>query len=89
MAIEKEQPKFSGHVPLLYTKVISMFLKLPNTSVQAEVIGERINRGNGYGLGRTSSFISLLRPRKRCKLAQEKTKITDTNLEKDIKHRIK
>ena len=89
MAIEKEQPKLSGHVPLSYTKVISMFLKLPNTSVQAEVIGERINGGNGYGLGRTSSFISLLRPRKRCKLAQEKTKITDTNLEKDIKHRIK
>lgn len=53
---------------------MSMFLKLPNTSVQVEVIGERINRGGGYGLVRTSNFISLLRPRKRCKLAQEQTK---------------
>ena len=27
-----------------------MFLSLPNTSVQAEVIGGRTNRGGGYGL---------------------------------------
>ena len=43
-------PKFVGHVPLLNSKVISMFLTLPNTSVQAEVIEEKINLGVGYGL---------------------------------------
>ena len=39
-----------GHVPLLNSKAISMFLTLPNKSVQAEVIGETINRDGGYGL---------------------------------------
>ena len=27
-----------------------MFLKVPNTSIEVEVIGKRMNRGGGYGL---------------------------------------
>ena len=38
VAIDKEdsyrQPKLAGHVPLLYSKVISISLTLPNTSVK-------------------------------------------------------
>ena len=44
------QPMLIGHVPLLYSKVISMFLTLSNTAVHADVIGKRINQGGGYGL---------------------------------------
>ena len=40
----------AGHVPLLNSKATSMSLTLPSTSVQAEVIGERINQVGGYGL---------------------------------------
>ena len=47
VAFEKEnsngQPKLIGHVSLLHSKVISTFLTLPNTSVQAQMIAERIN----------------------------------------------
>ena len=46
-AIEKEssygQPKLIGHLSLLYSKVISMFLTLPNTPVQSQVVAEIIN----------------------------------------------
>ena len=65
------QPKLVGHVPLLNSKVISMFLTLPNTSVQAEVIGERINRGGGFG---KFQFYITFWPRKWRKLAQERTR---------------
>ena len=27
-----------------------MFLTLPNTTIEAEVVGQRLNRGGGYGL---------------------------------------
>ena len=27
-----------------------MFLKVPNTSIEVEVVGKRLNRGGGYGL---------------------------------------
>lgn len=37
-----------GHLPLLNSKVVSIFLALSDTSVQAEVTGERIDRGGGY-----------------------------------------
>ena len=39
-----------SYVPMLHSKVISMFLTPPNMSVQVEVIGDRINRGGGYEL---------------------------------------
>ena len=71
----------AGHVPLLNSKATSMSLTLPSTSVQAEVIGERINQVGGYGLEipalyhfygheSNSGFVSLLWPRKWYKLAQ-------------------
>ena len=28
-----------------------MFLKIPNTSIEVDVVGKRVNRGGGYGLG--------------------------------------
>ena len=27
-----------------------MFLKVPNTSIEVEAVGKRVNRGGGYGL---------------------------------------
>ena len=27
-----------------------MFLKVPNTSIEVEVVGKRLNRGGGYGM---------------------------------------
>ena len=45
------QPKLVDHVLLLHSNLfICMFLTLPNTSLQAYVIGERINQSGGYGL---------------------------------------
>ena len=39
-----------GHLPKNISKASSMFLTLPHTSIQTEVVGKRINRGGGYGL---------------------------------------
>ena len=51
VAIEKKhsygQPKFADHVPLLYSKVISVFLTLSDTSVHAGGSG---HGGGAYGL---------------------------------------
>ena len=27
-----------------------MFLKVPNTSIEVQVVGKRLNRGGGYGI---------------------------------------
>ena len=39
-----------GHMPQNISKICMLFLKVPNTSITAEVVGERLNRGGGYGL---------------------------------------
>ena len=39
-----------GHMPENVSKCCSMFLTLPNTTIEAEVVGKRLNRGGGYGL---------------------------------------
>ena len=39
-----------GHIPLVISKCISLFLTLPETFYETKVTGERINRGGGYGL---------------------------------------
>mgnify|MGYP001792401175 CR=1 FL=1 len=39
-----------GHVPWNVSNFFSMFLKVPNTSIEVEVVGKRVNRGGGYGL---------------------------------------
>ena len=45
------QPKLVDHMALLHSDLfMCMFLTLPNTSLQADVIGERINQSGGYGL---------------------------------------
>ena len=38
-----------GHVPQNISKTCSMFLKVPNTSIEVQVVGKRLNRGGGYG----------------------------------------
>ena len=37
-----------GHIP--HNKFSSMFLTIPSTAIEVEVLGKRINRGSGYGL---------------------------------------
>ena len=39
-----------GHVPQNISKICLLFLKVPNTSITAQVSGKRLNRGGGYGL---------------------------------------
>ena len=39
-----------GHMPQNISKICMLFLKVPNTSITAEVVGKRLNRGGGYGL---------------------------------------
>ena len=37
-------------MPQNISKICMLSLKVPNTSITAEVVGERLNRGGGYGL---------------------------------------
>ena len=39
-----------GHVPQNISKTCSMFLKVPNTSIEVQDVGKRLNSGGGYGL---------------------------------------
>ena len=39
-----------GHIPHNISKFSSMFLTIPSTAIEVEVLGKRINRGSGYGL---------------------------------------
>ena len=39
-----------GHIPQNISKFSSMFLKIPFTSIQVEVVGKKLNRGGGYEL---------------------------------------
>ena len=39
----------SGHIISL-SKFVHMFLNLPGSHLEAELIGGRVNRGGGYGL---------------------------------------
>ena len=93
MAIEKEiysyrQPKLVDHVPLLNSYVISMFLRLQNTSVQAEVIGERINWGGGYGL-EIPVLYHFCGHENGVNWLKNKLEAIRRNLEKDTKHCLK
>ena len=44
------------HVPKNISKIVFMFLSLPNCGVDVIVTGKRVNRGAGYGLEIPSSF---------------------------------
>ena len=37
-------------MPQNISKICMLFLKVPNISITAEVVGKRLNRGGGYGL---------------------------------------
>ena len=39
-----------GHVSQNISNACSMFLKVSNTSIEVQVVGKRLNRGEGYGL---------------------------------------
>ena len=39
-----------GHIPLVISKCIFLFLTLPGLFLETKVTGKRINRGGGYGL---------------------------------------
>ena len=39
-----------GHIPHNISKFSSMFLTIPSTAIEVEVLGKRVNRGSGYGL---------------------------------------
>ena len=45
-----EKETIVWHIPQNISKACSMFLKVPNTSIEFQVIGKRLNRGGGYGL---------------------------------------
>ena len=39
-----------GHIPHNISKFSSMFLTIPSTAIEVEVLGKRVNRESGYGL---------------------------------------
>ena len=39
-----------GHIPENFSRFSSMFLTIPNSRIEVQVIGKRVNRGGGYGL---------------------------------------
>ena len=45
-----EKETIVGHVSQNISKTCSMFLKVPNTSIEVQVVGKRLNRGGGYSL---------------------------------------
>ena len=45
-----EKETIVGHVPQNISKTCSMFLKVPSTSIEVQVVGKKLNRGGGYGL---------------------------------------
>ena len=65
-----------------------MFLTLPNTFVQAEVIGERINRSSGYGLKIPVPY-DFYGHKKGVNWLKNRLEATDKNLEENMKHSFK
>ena len=45
-----EKKNIIGHVPQNISKIWSMFLKVLNTSIEVQVVGNKLNRGRAYGL---------------------------------------
>ena len=45
-----EKETIVRHVPQNISKTCSMFLKVPNTSIEVQVVGKRLNRGEDCGL---------------------------------------
>ena len=45
-----EKGTIVGHVLQNISQTCSMFLKVPHTSIEFQVVGKRLNRRGGYGL---------------------------------------
>ena len=45
-----EKETIVGHVPQNISKTYLMFLKVPNTLTEVQVVGKRLNRGGSHGL---------------------------------------
>ena len=45
-----EKKTIAGHVPQNISKTCSMILKVPNTSIEVQVVRKRLNRGGSYCL---------------------------------------
>ena len=45
-----------GHIPHNISNFSSMILTIPSTTIEAEVLGKRVNRGSGYGLEITVKY---------------------------------
>ena len=45
-----ENESIVGHVPENISKCCSMFLTIPNTAIEVQVVDKRVNREGGYGL---------------------------------------
>ena len=82
------QTKLVGLVLLLNSKVISMFLTLPNTSVQAELIIGRINQRGGYWLD-IPVLDHFYGYRKGADWLKNRLETIGKNLEKDMRHCLK
>ena len=53
IAIIKEDidsQKIVGHAPQMLSKILKMFVSLPEARISCVVMGKRVNRGGGYGL---------------------------------------
>ena len=50
-----------------------MFLKVPNTSIEVEVVGKRMNRGGGYGL-EIPVVYRFNGPEKTCEMAHKENR---------------
>ena len=70
-----------GHLPENIAKLCFLFLKVPFTSIKAEVTGKRVNRGGGFGL-EVPVIYYFSGPRKHIDWTKEKLKIRMENLEK-------
>ena len=71
-----------GHLPENISKLCFLFLKVPYTSIKAEVTGKRVNRGGGYGL-EVPVIYYFTGPGKLVNWIKEKLNLCKQNLEKN------
>ena len=77
-----------GHVPQSLCGFFWRFLTLPGTSIRAEVLGRRVNRGAGNGLEVPVRFI-FQGHRKAVEWVQKKIKTADNDIQERIKRCMK
>ena len=77
-----------GHLPENIAKLCFLFLKVPYTSIKAEVTGKRVNRGGGYGL-EVPVIYYFTGPGKLIDWAKEKLTFCKENLENKTKKCLK